>query len=311
MSLPPTLFLQSGLGARIYVIDATPQMLDIDFIKTYLVADNAACALIDSGPSNAVSHVVETLTRLCKNQETIYIVLTHIHLDHGGGAALVAEHLAQQGYRVETLVHPRGEKHLRDPSKLWQASRQVLGERAYEFGEPAPYSLSGLRSTSDGEKLGLGNTVLEIIHTPGHASHHQSIVLELPEGTIVFTGDSAGVYDPLTSGLAPTTPPPFRLEPFLQSLEKMKAYNPEWIAPTHLGPGPGNLLEKHEEQVKLWVDIVSENPGLSTEQLLEKILEKDELSRKLYTGLGWSKQIQGVLVDSIEGIKAYIEQAKR
>ena len=311
MVMPPVAFVESGLGARVYIVDASPWLLDIDFIKTYLVKDRQACALIDSGPSNAASQVAETVTRLCRSINKVYVVLTHIHLDHGGGAARLAEHLAQRGFSVETLVHPRGERHLRDPTKLWTASQQVLGERAHEFGEPVPYTMDGLRPTSDGEQVELGETMLEIIHTPGHASHHQSIVLELPVGTIIFTGDSAGIYDPLSGGLVPTTPPPFRLEPFLESLEKMKKYNPEWIAPTHLGPGPGSLLEKHEKQVRLWVKIIGNEPSSDTEELIKKILETDELAKRLHESLSWSKQIQGVFMDSIEGIRLFLQEKKK
>ena len=311
MVMPPVVFVESGLGARVYIVDASPWQLDIDFIKTYLVRDRQACALIDSGPSNAASQVAETVTRLCRGVNKVYVVLTHIHLDHGGGAARLAEHLAQRGLSVETLVHPRGERHLRDPTKLWAASQQVLGERAREFGEPAPYTMKGLRPTSDGEQVELGETTLEIIHTPGHASHHQSIVLELPVDTIIFTGDSAGIYDPLSGGLVPTTPPPFRLEPFLESLDKMKKYSPEWIAPTHLGPGPGSLLEKHGEQVRLWAKIIGEEPDSDTKELIKKILEADELAKRLYENLSWSKQIQGVFMDSIEGIRLFLHENKK
>ncbi len=311
MPLPPLVFVESGLGTRVYIVDASPWALDIDFIKTYLVRDRQACALIDSGPSNAASQVAETVTRLCRGIGKVYVVLTHIHLDHGGGAARLAEHLAQRGFRVETLVHPRGERHLRDPTKLWRASQQVLGERAQEFGEPVPYTMDGLRPTSDGEQVELGGSVLEIVHTPGHASHHQSIVLELPVGMIIFTGDSAGIYDPLSGGLVPTTPPPFKLEPFLESLEKMKKYSPEWIAPTHLGPGPGSLLEKHREQVRLWVKIIGGELDSSTEELVKKILETDELAKRLYESLSWSKQIRGVFVDSIEGIRLFLRENKK
>lgn len=311
MVIPSVVFVESGLGAKVYIVDASPWLLDIDFIKTYLVKDRQACALIDSGPSNAASQVAETVTRLCRGTSKVYIVLTHIHLDHGGGAARLAEYLAQRGFSVETFVHPRGERHLRDPTKLWAASQQVLGERAHEFGEPVPYTMDGLRPTSDGEQVELGETMLEIIHTPGHASHHQSIVLELPMDTIIFTGDSAGIYDPLSGGLVPTTPPPFKLEPFLESLEKMKKYNPEWVAPTHLGPGPGALLEKHGEQVKLWVKIISKNLSSDSEELVKKILEVDELARRLYESLSWSKQIQGVFMDSIEGIRLFLQEKKK
>ena len=311
MVIPPVVFVESGLGAKVYIVDASPWLLDIDFIKTYLVKDRQACALIDSGPSNAASQVAETVTRLCRGTSKVYVVLTHIHLDHGGGAARLAEHLAQRGFSVETLVHPRGERHLRDPTKLWTASQQVLKERAQEFGEPAPYTMDSLRSTSDGEQVELGETTLEIIHTPGHASHHQSIVLEPPVGTIIFTGDSAGIYDPLSGGLVPTTPPPFRLEPFLKSLEKMKKYSPEWIAPTHLGPGPGTLLEEHEKQVRLWVRIIGDEPGSDTEELIKRILEADELAKRLYENLSWSKPIRGVFIDSIEGIKMFLREKKK
>ncbi len=311
MTLPPVIFAESGLGTRIYIVDASPWLLDIDFIKTYLVKDRLACALIDSGPSNAASQVAGMVTSLCRSTNKVYIVLTHIHLDHGGGAARLAEYLAQRGFSVETLVHPRGERHLRDPTKLWAASQQVLGERAQEFGEPVPYTMYGLRSTSDGEQVELGEAVLEIIHTPGHASHHQSIALELPVGTIMFTGDSAGIYDPLSGGLVPTTPPPFRLEPFLQSLEKMKKYSPEWIAPTHLGPGPGALLEKHEEQVRLWVKIIGDEPGSDMGELIKKILEADPFAKRLYENLSWSKQIRGVFMDSIEGIRLFLQEKKK
>jgi len=296
---------------RLYVVDASPRGSDIDFIKSYIVVGEDAAAIIDPGPSNAAGIVAEEATRLISSGSRIYIVLTHIHIDHAGGTGPLIELLRSKSYSVEVWVHPRGARHLADPSKLWEASQKVLGKRATLFGAPAPVPQRYIHETSDGDELCLGETVLHIIHTPGHASHHQSIAIETARGTMVFTGDSAGIYDPLSRGLVPTTPPPFRLKPYLESLDKMRSLDPCCIAPTHLGPGPGSLLDEHREQILLWYEVVEKMRGEPLDKILEEILRKDKLASRLVKELGWSNDIRGAIIDSIKGLLNYFEQSNK
>jgi len=234
------------LVARVYVIDSTPEGEGI--VSVYLVSGERYSALIDSGPSNGSPRVLEFIKGLGLGVN--YIILTHVHIDHGGGAGVLSDAL---GSRV--FVHPRGLKHVVDPSFLWEQSRQALGPVALYYGEPTPVESSRASQVDDGVLVDLGGATLKIIHTPGHASHHLSVYL-VEEG-LMFTGDSAGV---IVDGhvRVPTTPVPLKPKLYIESLRRMIAERPRRVAIAHYGLVEGGLeyLEWHLNEIVRWLDEV-------------------------------------------------------
>ncbi len=242
--------------AEVRVLDVTPQGWGKELIASYLVLGGEASALVDVGPRSSVDVLLAQLEEAGVRPK--YIVVTHIHLDHAGAAGTLARRLG-----AKIVVHPRGAKHLVDPGKLWAAARQVLGQVAEVYGEPEPAPQDLVVEAGDGYRIPLGDgDELLVVHTPGHASHHMSI-LE-PSSGILFTGDSAGVrvtVDGETVEL-PTTPPPLRLDLYLESIHKMKGLGARHCAPAHYGivwdEDCGSFLEKQERMIQDWYQAVRE-----------------------------------------------------
>jgi Zn-dependent hydrolases, including glyoxylases len=232
---------------KVYTIDSTPEGEGI--VSVYLVVGDRYSALIDAGPSNGSSRVLEFVRRLGLGVD--YLVLTHVHIDHGGGAGALSRTLGSQ-----VFVHPRGLKHVVDPSFLWEQSRQALGPVALYYGEPTPVENSRAFQIEDGALLDLGGVTLKVIHTPGHASHHLSVYL-VEEG-LMFSGDSAGVFID-GSVRVPTTPVPLKPKLYIESLERMIAERPGRVAVAHYGVVEDGLgyLRWHLEEMRLWLDEVS------------------------------------------------------
>jgi len=232
---------------KVEVIDATPGGGGI--VSVYLVVGSRGSALIDAGPSNGVGRVIDYL-RL-HGVKLDYVVLTHVHIDHGGGSGALSG-----VFDSRVLVHPRGLRHIIDPSVLWEQSRQALGPVADYYGEPSPVEQSRAFQAGDGETIDLGGATLKIIHTPGHASHHMSVYL-VEEG-IMFTGDSAGV---VVDGAVrvPTTPAPLKPKMYIESLERMIAEKPRRVALAHYGivESGEEYLKWHLEEIRLWLDEVA------------------------------------------------------
>lgn len=257
---------------EVKVLDVTPTDLVDHMISAFLVIGDEKSAVIDPGPESSRERLSEHLES--HGIEPDYFILTHIHLDHGGSAG----GLARKYPRSKILVHPRGAKHLVNPSKLWDASRQVLGPLAEIYGKPVPAPQESVREAQDNTIVDLGGATLKIIHTPGHASHHMSIFLE--EKSILFTGDSAGVIidaNPYPTISIPTTPPPFKADLYIQSLDKMAMLNPKQIAPTHYGIHKGNgYLERHKKQIREWLDAARESGSRDPDELAAILANIDD-----------------------------------
>ena len=234
----------------------TPPGWGRELIASYLVIGPEASALVDVGPRSSAEVLLRQLDEAGVRPE--YIVVTHIHLDHAGAAGTLARRLGSK-----IIVHPRGARHLVSPGKLWAAAREVLGPVAEVYGEPEPAPEDLVVAAGDGHRVPLGGgEELVVVHTPGHASHHMSI--HEPSSRLLFTGDSAGVrvtVDGVTVEL-PTTPPPLRLDLYIESLHKMKRLGARHCAPAHYGVVEGedcaSYLDRQEAMIRDWYSAVKE-----------------------------------------------------
>ena len=244
-----------------------------NYIGTYLILGEKK-ALVDIGPRAAIKGVLTALSEARLSPEEIdYIILTHIHIDHGGGTGTTVKSLKN----ARVLVHPRGRSHLIDPTALWNASLETLGELAVRYGQIEPVPEEKIMVAGDGMKLDLGKgVVLEIYMTPGHAAHHMSI-FERKYG-VLLAGDSAGMY---TNGvLRLTTPPPFRLADYLASLDRMVALQPKLLGYAHHGCYPDAItrLRATKEKAQMWYDVAQAGAkaGKTPEQVAQEVREKDK-----------------------------------
>jgi glyoxylase-like metal-dependent hydrolase (beta-lactamase superfamily II) len=208
--------------------------LDLNFlgrahaIAVYLVRHAAGVVLIESGPGSTLSALEAGLAKegLAPGDVT-HVLLTHIHLDHAGAAGW----WARQG--AEIYVHPLGAPHLLNPEKLIASARRIYGHRMETlWGEFLPVPEKQLRIATDSQELVVGNLRFVPIHTPGHAEHHCSYLLE----ETLFCGDVGGVRMPgFGSVQVPMPPPDLHIEGWHASIARLRRLKPAQIAPTHFG----------------------------------------------------------------------------
>lgn len=192
-------------------------------------------ALVETGSANVAEEVREGLRSLGVGPDDLaHIVVTHIHLDHAGGAGTLAPHFPS----ATVWVHERGAPHLADPSRLMASAARIYGEEGLRrmFGPVDPVPEDRLRSLTDMDTVDLGDgRTLTALHTPGHASHHVALIDSSTGG--VFVGDALGVFLPDVQILRPATPPPeFDLELALASIERIRGVEPSQILFSHFGP---------------------------------------------------------------------------
>lgn len=209
----------------------------------YLLNDEKK-ALIDTGPATSVNAVLGGIKKVGVRPEDIdYIIVTHIHLDHAGGAGLLLKSMP----KAQVLVHSRGAKHLVDPARLVSSVLEVWGEEGMKRdGEIVPIESQRVVAVREGDTLRLGEKqVLEIIEAPGHAPHEICIYESRNNG--VFVGDALGIYIPEGEILLPLHPPPnFDLELAINSIKKIMKLNASIIYFAHFG-----INEKVQETLQL------------------------------------------------------------
>ncbi len=218
----------------IYVVDA--EYFQAELAAIHLVRSKDRLAIIDSGTQHSVKNVSLALETLELNYSNVdYIILTHIHLDHAGGASALMDLCPN----AKLVVHPRGARHMADPTKLIAGSKAVYGETQFKrlYGEIRPIDEARIIETSDGFKLDFGQRELAFIDTPGHASHHHCIYDKHSES--MFTGDTLGVcYRALRNKdhsfiLPTTTPVQFNPDALHESIDKVMAFAPKTLYLTH------------------------------------------------------------------------------
>jgi glyoxylase-like metal-dependent hydrolase (beta-lactamase superfamily II) len=230
--------------------------------------------LIESGPSNSIPNLLSGLKALdVKLEDVEYVAVTHIHLDHGGGAGTLLKSLPN----AKVIVHPRGMPHLVDPERLWPSSQKVLGFVSEIFGKPEPVPKERVIPVTEGTfDLGYG-AKLSVTETVGHASHNLSFQESFNGG--IFPGDAAGTYLPEFDVVVPTTPPPFYLDAALSSLDKLISLEPTVLYFSHFGKANNAVerLKDYKIQLQLWADIAKEGvrKNWSLEQIRDKIVAED------------------------------------
>ncbi len=160
--------------------------------------------------------------------EIDYIILTHIHIDHAGGAGTALRDMP----RAKVLAHSQALRHLVDPTKLWEASLKTLGDLALQYGRIEPVPEDRVAAATDLMTIDLGRgLVLEVHLTPGHAAHHLSL-FDRKNG-ILIAGEAAGVC--VNGAVRMATPPPFRLDETLSSIDRLISLEPKTLCYGHFG----------------------------------------------------------------------------
>jgi len=215
--------------------------VDTEYVRpqmdaAHIVVSDKRAALVDTGPGTALPLILGALDQLGIARDAVeFLFLTHVHLDHAGGAGLLMQELPN----ATAVVHPRGAPHMVDPAKLIAGSRAVYGDELYSklYGEIVPIARERMAIAQDGQRFTLAGRVFECVHTPGHAMHHQAIV---DHGSVsIFTGDTFGVsYRELDSVrgawiMPTTTPTQFDPAQLKGSITRLMQFRPRRLYLTH------------------------------------------------------------------------------
>jgi glyoxylase-like metal-dependent hydrolase (beta-lactamase superfamily II) len=241
-------------------------------------------ALVETGPTTSFEPVRAGLDRLgVSTDDLAHVVLTHIHLDHAGGIGQIAASFP----RAQIWVHHRGAPHLADPAKLVASATRLYGDAQMRslFGPVEPVPPGRLRPLIDQDQIALGGRTLDVIETPGHASHQVALV-DSRTGA-VFVGDALGIHLPDLPVLRPATPPPdVDVEAAVDSIERIRARARSILLFAHFGPieAIGDTCDLAIRRLRAWADVVRQE--LRRTDDIEEIAERlrHESLRDIPTG---------------------------
>lgn len=268
MEQPPT----EDLGFGITRIDA--QYLKPGVVCFYLLEAEGECAVVETGTGHSVPILEALLQQKEISAEQVrYVIPTHVHLDHAGGAGLMMEKFPN----AQLLAHPRGARHMIDPAKLISASRQVYGDALFErlYGDIPAVDALRVVEVGDGDTVEFGGRRLLLRHAPGHADHHFCIWDETSAGW--FSGDVFGVsYSWFRTpggdfAMPATTPSQFRPQALEASLALLAGTSPKRIYLTHFGElaYSETLRESLIEQIRDYVDIARQDSASLEETIMD------------------------------------------
>jgi glyoxylase-like metal-dependent hydrolase (beta-lactamase superfamily II) len=253
----PETLLPPGHLPRITDYDFGISAIDADYLRPglaaiHLIVEGGKAALVDTGTSSSVPGLIQVLR--AKNldpADIAYVFVTHIHLDHAGGAGEFMHRFPN----AKLVVHPRGARHMADPAKLVASAISVYGEAEFRhlYGEVRPVDANRIIEAPDGFSLDFNGRPLLFLDTPGHARHHYCILDRSSQS--FFTGDTFGIsyrefdVDGMEFVFPTTTPVQFDPAAAHASLDRIISYEPSYAFLTHYGR-IGHLLrhagELHE-----------------------------------------------------------------
>jgi glyoxylase-like metal-dependent hydrolase (beta-lactamase superfamily II) len=258
-------------------------VIDADFHREhmagcYLVEADTEVAFIEVGTNSSTPRLMKVLERRgWKPEDVTYVIVTHVHLDHAGGAGSLMQLLPNATF----LVHPYGARHMINPEKLEAGARAVYGDRLFDkvYGTLIPVEEDRTRIMEDGDQVTLGNRQLRFMDSPGHARHHFCVHDSLTNGW--FTGDTFGLsyreFDTANGAfLFPTTTPiQFDPEALKASVRKLVADKPDYMYLTHYG-----RVDDVQRLAKVMID------GVNTfVSFAEEYKDDDERRQKIETAM--------------------------
>ncbi len=247
------------VAENIYMID--DQLYSIPKYGSVYLINEERKALIDTGPTTSISVVLDGIRQLGVRPEDInYIIVTHIHLDHAGGAGLLIRDMPN----AQVIVHHRGAKHLVNPAKLISSAIAVQ-ERAEEGlvkeAEVVPIEEERVKPVYDGDVIKLSEQqTLKIIDAPGHAPHE--ICIQESRNNGLFSGDAAGVSVSEHEVLVVVTPPPsFDADLSIATLKKLMKLQVSRLYYAHFGMSceVQKNLQLAIDTLQAWDDIITES----------------------------------------------------
>lgn len=274
-----------------FIEDLTHNIITIDtgymrpkMAASYLLIENGHATFIDTGTTHTLPRLRETLdAKKIPLEKVDFVIVTHVHLDHAGGAGALMKICPN----AQLVVHPRGARHLIDPSRLITATIDVYGKKQTNelYGEIIPIDANRVIQASDEFELDFQGRSLMFWDTPGHANHHFCVVDEKSKG--IFSGDTYGLSyrefdtDKGIFMFPTTTPTQFDPGALQASMKRLISYRPEKIYLTHFGEvsNPSMYLEHLLKMIDTMVSLVRE----SSQQHNDKTTRHQALVNKIYS----------------------------
>lgn len=216
------------------------------------IYDTERPAIIDTGLGTNYGNILNGLEELGIGPSDLEaILLTHIHLDHAGGAGFLVEETDADVY-----VHTSGKQFIVDPGSLWEGTKGAVGEQIEFYVEPKPIPEERIETVEDGDVIDLGNRALDVHHVPGHAFHQ--VLFHDRDAAAVFAADAAGIYVPTLGSVIETSPPPgFDLEEVIEDANAIDGLDPATICYAHFGPAASDgRIEEYVGAITGWVEAV-------------------------------------------------------
>jgi glyoxylase-like metal-dependent hydrolase (beta-lactamase superfamily II) len=280
--------------------------IDTEYVRpmmdaSHIIVRDGHAAFVDTGTARSVPLLLAALDDKGIPRDAVdYVLVTHVHLDHAGGAGDLVAALP----RATAVLHPRGAPHMVDPSRLIAGSIQVYGADAFHelYGDIRPIPEERIRTVDDGDTLKLGGGALEFLHTEGHARHHYSIVDHATGG--IFSGDSFGLsYRELDTVrgefiFPSTTPVQFDPEAAVATVDRLMSLTPSAIYLTHYGRvlDLARLAEDLKRDVRAYAEMaLAVGPGqdVALEERLRDYMYSRLDAHGCDADAGWREEIIG------------------
>lgn len=213
---------------NVYGIDL--EWFDTESLAAYVI-DAPNPTLIETGFANSADRLRDGLRAVnVSPEELVHAVVSHVHLDHAGGASA----LATDATDLTVYAHESLADHLVSPDQLIESSERAMGDAFTEIGAPTPLPREHLNPVADGSTIDTGDRVLEVIHAPGHSPDHIAIWDET--NGVLFANEGIGHHYPkINRWTPPTTLPRFDVDAVRETIRSLSALDPDTLVLSHFG----------------------------------------------------------------------------
>ncbi len=280
-------FRAHAVGEGIYLIDSFMGGIG-DFTAVYAVTGTDGIALIDTAVSSSAESILAGLRFLELDADDVrYVVITHLHLDHAGGAGFLLPALRHATVVADEMALP----HLAEPERLMESARRALGKFAPLYGELAPIPAERLQAAREDTVLDLGGRALNLLYCPGHARTHWCPVDDATGS--LFSGDALGVYLRSSDMVFPVTPlPDFDVVDMRLSLARLRDLAAPATFFPHFGEGGSSrkLGQDSLDALEVIIEIIRQgladgrDRGSIVESVLERFPTQEDRERMLLVG---------------------------
>ena len=260
----------------VYCIDTG--LFDAGSLAVYLF-DGEEPVLVDAGTAASAETVTEGMADCgVEPADLEHLVISHIHVDHSGGASALVE----ENPDLDVYIHEMTAPHLADPAPLIESSREAMGEHFDRMGEQGPVPEDNIVGVPDeGVTVEAGGGRLELVHAPGHSPDH--LAVWNPDRQLLFAAECLGMYlERADRWVPPGTLPNFDIEAIERAIDRLAGYEPDTVVFPHFGAWPRDsdeLFETAERELHRWDDRVLElyeetgSVGATVERAGEELLD--------------------------------------